>query len=269
MAVTAHWIYQGRQYHQWFGHGTAPREANEGAAAAPGSLFDPASIGQRIDWAAQSLIAHVLKADRGNSAAVFDDARLDRLKTVINVWYGASQLGRDAFRARLLDPYTSDDTVDRLRSAARGIVEARTHEALNAAGEDLAAAVQEIGLNRWPRYLAGAEQRAVAAVSSGAVLGVTNVSSASTHSEIGKGVGARGGPTIQIDGTPNTGSPNSWYVNPGSGQMRFFGPGGYPALDVDADHDHGMGSPHMHIWTPSLGGGFPIRRPGTAMPPNF
>jgi hypothetical protein len=63
---------------------------------------------------------------------------------------------------------------------------------------------------------------------------------------------------IQLAATPNTGAPNSWYVNPGSGQQRFYGIDGLPALDIDIDHDHGSGSPHIHIWSPNPGG-FPIR----------
>lgn len=73
---------------------------------------------------------------------------------------------------------------------------------------------------------------------------------------------------FQLAGTPNTGDPNSWYVNPGSGQMRFFGPDGTPALDIDFDHDHGVGIPHIHIWSP-LPGGFPIRGGGLPMPDGF
>jgi RHS repeat-associated protein len=70
-------------------------------------------------------------------------------------------------------------------------------------------------------------------------------------------------------GTPNTGDPNSWYTNPGSGQIRFFGPDGYPALDIDSDHDHGgVGSPHIHVWSPNPGG-FPIRSEPLPMPENF
>ena len=68
--------------------------------------------------------------------------------------------------------------------------------------------------------------------------------------------------------TPSEGAPNSWYTNPGSGQMRLYGPSGLPALDIDPDHDHGAGSPHMHIWLPNPGG-FPSRGPGIPLPPGF
>ncbi|MPV66612.1 hypothetical protein [Burkholderia sp. BE17] len=53
---------------------------------------------------------------------------------------------------------------------------------------------------------------------------------------------------LEIAKTPNTGKPGTWYVNPGSGQMRLYGDGGRPAVDIDFDHDHGQGIPHAHNW---------------------
>jgi hypothetical protein len=44
-------------------------------------------------------------------------------------------MGRDAFRQRLLDPTTADETIDQLRRAAKGIVDAQTHAELGAATE--------------------------------------------------------------------------------------------------------------------------------------
>ena len=101
------------------------------------------------------------------------------------VWYGASKLGRDAFRQRLLDPNTSDETVDQLRSAAKGIVDARSHAQLGTAGENLAMAAQTIGPDRWPRFIGDAERRGVAAASDGAIPGVVKASAAGTDTIVG------------------------------------------------------------------------------------
>ena len=91
----------------------------------------------------------------------------DSLKTAVAAWYGASGLSRDAFRARFLNPYTSDETVDRLRSAARSMVEARSYGDLAAAGTDLAAVAQQMGPDRWPRFVGDAARQAWQAVDRG------------------------------------------------------------------------------------------------------
>ena len=59
--------------------------------------------------------------------------------------------------------------------------------------------------------------------------------------------------------TPNTGTPGSTVINPGSGQERTYGPDGRPVRDVDWDHDHGQGVPHAHDWiNGKRGPGLPI-----------
>lgn len=184
MAVSEHWRYQGRQYHQWFGHGTAPKEEKEAAPAKPGSLFDPLSVGQRVDYASGSVVAHSPRDQRSRWETRVSGGNRESLKTAVAVWYGASKLSRDAFRQRLLDPNTDDDTVDRLRTAAKGIVDARTHAQLSVAGEDLTTAAQEIGPDRWPRFIGDAERRGVAAVSDGAIPGVIKASATGTDTAL-------------------------------------------------------------------------------------
>jgi hypothetical protein len=120
MAVSEHWRYQGRQYHQWFGHGTAPKEEKEAEPAKPGSLFDPLSVGQRVDYASSSVVAQSPRDQRSGWEARVGGTNRDSLKTAIAVWYGAWKLSRTTFRQRLLDPNTDDETVDRL-GVQRGV----------------------------------------------------------------------------------------------------------------------------------------------------
>ena len=183
------WETQGRQGHGWFGHGTAPDEKKGADPAESGSLFDPLSVGQRVDYASGSVVAHSPRDQRSQWGARIGGANRESLKTALAVWYGASKLDRDTFRQRLLDPNTNDDTVDRLRSAAKGIVEAQTYAQLNAASEDLATAAQTIGVDRWPRFLGDAERRGVAAVSDGAIPGVVKASATGMDMGIGLGAG--------------------------------------------------------------------------------
>lgn len=152
------WQDQGRQEHGRFGTGTAGKAGIDRAGRGTGEA--PSELGQRIDALGHSVVAHVPRAGRGHAALTFDDRALGRLRSVLTAWSGGSGLSRDAFRQRFLDPYTGDETVDLLRSAARGAAEARTHEELAAAGADLTSAMQRIGLNTWPRYLADAADRA-------------------------------------------------------------------------------------------------------------
>jgi hypothetical protein len=144
-AIEPHWVYQGRQSHGWFGSGTGPGRDVAPAKPHYGDLFAPANMGNRVAGAA---------------------------------WYGARNLSRDAFRALLLDPSTKNSTVDRLRVATRGFVEARTPEVLNAANAILGDAVRRIGLDNWPAYLADAAKRAVAAVDNKDIPGVIKVGTA-------------------------------------------------------------------------------------------
>jgi hypothetical protein len=125
----------------------------ESEPAKPGSLFDPLSVGQRVDYASGSVVVQSPRDQRFRWEARVSGTNRESLKTAVAAWYGASKLSRDTFRQRLLDPNTDDETVDRLRNAAKGIVDARTRAQLSAAGEDLATAAQTIGPDRWPRFI--------------------------------------------------------------------------------------------------------------------
>ena len=94
-------------------------------------------------------------------------------------------MSRDGFRQKLLDPFTTDETVDQLRRAAKGIVDARTYAELSAAGQSLARAAQTIGVDRWPRFLGDSERRGVAAVSDGAIPDVVKASATGTDMTAG------------------------------------------------------------------------------------
>jgi hypothetical protein len=151
------WQDQGRQEHGRFGHGMS-------VGAVVGGTGDgvPATLGERIATVAHSVVAQVPRSDR-RAAATFDNIALGRLQGAMTAWNKAAALSRDAFRDRFLDPRTGDATVDLLRSAASGAALAGTTADMRAAGTDLTAAIQRIGLDRWPRYLADAANRAEAA----------------------------------------------------------------------------------------------------------
>ena len=175
MTVNESWVHQGRQAHGYFGNGTSPKDDTSDNAAGADDLFRPANAGQRVDYAASSLIMQVPRSDRGRWNSAVSDSTWVNLKTAVAAWYGARSLSRDAFRAQFLGPYTSDEVVDRLRSAARGMIEGQTYDDLAKAGDDLAAAAQKVGADAWPRFLSNASHQAVEAVSRGDVPGVVKV----------------------------------------------------------------------------------------------
>lgn len=68
--------------------------------------------------------------------------------------------------------------------------------------------------------------------------------------------------------TPNKGEPETWHKNPGSGQDRLYGEDGKPVKDIDWDHDHGQGIPHVHDWDRDQEGN-PVRGPGRPFNPDI
>ena len=185
MPANNHWMYQGRQYHQWFGHGTAPKEDPD--PIRPGSLFDAASIAQRLDYAVGHVVGAASRNERSRWETRLGGTARESLKTLVAAWYGARGKSRDTFRGQLLDPYTSDETVDQLRVAVEGIVEGRTHDKLGAAGEALASAAFKIGLDAWPRFLGDSQRRAMDAVSAEVIPGVIKASATGTDTAVAGG----------------------------------------------------------------------------------
>lgn len=191
MPANNHWMYQGRQYHQRFGHGTAPKE--DPYPIRPSSLFDPASIAQRLDYATGHVVGAASRIERVRWETRLNGSSRESLKTLVAAWYGARGKSRDTFRGQLLDPYTSDEIVDQLRSAVKGIVEARSHEQLGAAGEALASAAFKIGLDAWPRFLSDSQRRAMDAVSAEVIPGVIKASATGTDTAVAGGALLLGG----------------------------------------------------------------------------
>ncbi len=88
MPVNDHWVYQGRQSHGWFGTGTAPKDdaTDADGSAATNDLFRPANAGQRVDYAAHSIIPRVPRSERSRWAYAASDTVRDRLKTAVAAW---------------------------------------------------------------------------------------------------------------------------------------------------------------------------------------
>ena len=75
------WEYQGRQYHQWFGHGTKPVD----------DLFAPDAADERIAYVANTVIGHLPRAAWGHASAAPDRDALAQLRQAMTAWYGAAR----------------------------------------------------------------------------------------------------------------------------------------------------------------------------------
>ena len=153
------WEDQGRQYHMWFGHGEAPPK-DKPSEADTDDLFKPNNVGSRIDAIAHSALAHMPPADRRRTVTSFDSQRLERLRRAMTAWIGARSLSDATFAAKLTHPATGSAAIGKLRAAVEGVRTATTHQDLAEASVQLAGAMQDIGLTKWPGFLEEAAQRA-------------------------------------------------------------------------------------------------------------
>jgi len=113
------WENQGRQYHMWFGHGTAGSNDKLPKAGAD-PLFAAGNVELRIDAVAHGALMHVPRKDWHRFVLSFDRQRLERLRTAMTAWIGARSLSNAAFEAKLVDPLTSNNAIKEFRAAAKG-----------------------------------------------------------------------------------------------------------------------------------------------------
>jgi hypothetical protein len=152
------WEDQGRQQHGWFGSGTAPQQFED--TSDPGAMFGPGGLAARIQAVGRGAIGALPAKLRAPAAAQQDAGNLARLTEAMTAWAGGTGLSASAFAERFFGR-TADDPVARtLHGAALDVGLATSHAELREAAEKVASAMQAIGLDRWPRFLADAQDRA-------------------------------------------------------------------------------------------------------------
>jgi hypothetical protein len=157
------WLDQGRQQHGWFGHGTAQEAEDDGTEdddATDSDLFGPDGLRQRISAVAYGAVAALPSALRARAAAPSAAGNLSRLTEVMPAWIGGDRLDQARFAGLFFGRAPDDPVVTELRGAVTGAETARSHADLRDAAGHLAQAMQTIGLDRWPRFLADAQERA-------------------------------------------------------------------------------------------------------------
>jgi len=150
------WEDQGRQERGWFGHGTGP--ANSTDASGAGARSDHAA--QRIQAIAYGAIAALPRSLRKRAETQHDAGSLSRLAEVMTAWSDGAKLGEAEFAERFFGRDADDPVAEALHGTARAVSPTSDRAAVQQAAEQLAAAMQTIGLDRWQRFLADARQRA-------------------------------------------------------------------------------------------------------------
>ena len=151
------WEDQGRQYHMWFGHGTA---ADKSRKAAPGSSAVGQSTADRVLALAYGALASLPAARRGQAEAQYNNGTLPRLKEAMTAWLRATALNGADFASRLFGRNADDPVVRDLHSAALRAATATSHDDLRDAAGKLARAMEAVGIDRWPHFVADAQERA-------------------------------------------------------------------------------------------------------------
>ena len=151
------WEDQGRQYCMWFGHGTS---ANKNKQPAPDSSVVGKSTADRVLALAYGAIASLPAAQRRQAEAQYHNGTLPRLKEAMTTWLSATALGRATFAFRLFGRGADDPVVGDLHRAALGAAAATSQNDLRDAAEKVAKAMQGVGIDGWPRFVADATERA-------------------------------------------------------------------------------------------------------------
>lgn len=151
------WEDQGRQYHMWFGHGTAADKAKQ---SAPGSSVVGKGTADRVLALAYGAMASLPPAQRRQVEAQYHNGTLPRLKEAMTAWLRATALNQAAFGSRLFGRSADDPVVRDLHMAALRAATAASQDELRDASERLARAMQSVGIEQWPRFVADAAERA-------------------------------------------------------------------------------------------------------------
>ncbi len=153
------WEDQGRQEHGWLGDGTSDKAKDSGGTN-DAALFAPGFIAARMEAAIHGSVGALPPKSRTHPAARPNAAAVDRLTGLMSEWNRAATLDPARFAAYFFNRDAGDPVVEKLRDASTTAASARSHDDLRNAATDLVAAQQDVGLDRWSRFIATAEEYA-------------------------------------------------------------------------------------------------------------
>ncbi len=153
MAGNDSWMYQGRQYHMWFGDGTKPQDAKTSSVAED---VLP-SLQDRIHNVGHTLVAGLPASKRHHAVArlgAADHGRLDRLLTGVA---HALPLGPRLIPIRVLGTNADAPGIGAFVKAGGMIRVADTHADLREATDLIGHSALEMGLDRFRPFLRQAD----------------------------------------------------------------------------------------------------------------
>lgn len=132
------------------------------ASLTPGDpIFRPDALAQRIQAALHGAVGSLPRALRTWAGVICHATNLRRLTEAMIRWIRGSDLEKEQFARLFLGRDASDPLVDLLHDAGPRVDRAMDHAELGDAAAKIAAAIQVIGPDRWPRFLADLEERAL------------------------------------------------------------------------------------------------------------
>lgn len=146
------WEDQGRQYHMWFGHGTASGKL-KGQAPTQGK-DDP------VLALAFGAVAALAPAQRGRAEAQFQGSNLSRFRDSMTAWMRGVRMNSATFADRFFGRDGDDPVAQILHRAALDAGLAKSPAEFAQAARGVADAMKTVGLDRWARFIADAQSRA-------------------------------------------------------------------------------------------------------------
>jgi hypothetical protein len=147
-------MYQGRQAHGWFGHGTGPGTASTDSEPAQAA----AVIEQRIRDIGHTLIAGLPASKRYHNAVRLSDEDRARLTRLLTAVVQALPLGLPAIAHQIFGKHPDTPGIGGFAQAAGLLRNGRDSADLRAATDALGKAAQDIGLDRFKPFLREADE---------------------------------------------------------------------------------------------------------------
>ncbi len=134
---------------------------NDDPPASPDGMFGPDGLAQRIQAAVFGAVGCLPRALRTWAATICHAANLQRLIAAMTRWIQGGPFDKEQFGRRFLGRDAEDPLVVLLYDAAPRVGRATGHAELGHAATKIAAAILLVGPDRWARFLAELEDRAL------------------------------------------------------------------------------------------------------------